>query len=145
MGEVQSQLKSKLCKSKLSLAPMKKMPRAMYKFVYKYQCNANALTDVLRVSYIFEDLDSLRKAATIIDKAFATETSRGILNCKDRIFSPSACSYSDVLLNVNFDGIICEIQLQLCAFYELKHVMHSSYKVARHFGTEFEEICFGKQ
>lgn len=129
------------CGGEVSVAPMKGKVRAMYKFIYKYSCDARQLTDVLRTSFIFDNLDNLSKGAKIINTHF----NGGILNCKDRIFEPPASGYSDVLLNVRFNGIVCEIQLQLRAFYDEKKDSHKAYKVARHFGEEFEDICFGKK
>ena len=41
-------------------------------------------------------------------------------------------------MNVEFEGHICELQLQLRAFYELKKDAHSVYNVVRSLGVEGE-------
>merc|ERR1712098_448579 len=86
------------------------------------------------------DLKSMQEGIKIIE----TQFDGGILNCKDRIANSPASGYSDVLLNVYYENIVCEIQMHLEAFFNEKHVMHKSYKIARHFGDDFDTICFGK-
>jgi len=151
--DISSQMRCK----KLVVGNLKGQVRAMYKFIYKYNCNARRLTDVLRASFIFEDLETLREGAEVIHRlsiewtqsleflANCRGTQRvkgGILNVKDRIASPPASGYRDVLLNVEFGDVIVEIQLHLAPFLALKKSMHKTYKVARHFGTMFDQLCF---
>jgi len=125
---------------KLQVAPLKGKARAIYKFIYKYGYNARRLTDVMRASIIFDDLDSIRVAAEVINEHF--KDTGGIRNIKDRIASPPLSGYRDVLINVQFGPVMVEIQLHLRAFYELKHDMHATYKKARHFGSMFNQLCY---
>jgi len=126
-------------KFKPAKTKMKGVVRAMYKFTYKYKRDARQLTDLLRASFVFHDLDSLRKGALVIHKEFPG----GILRMKDRFYNPSPSGNRDVLLNVEFKGIVVEIQLHLKTFYDLKKEgMHAVYKKARHFGNTFDKICY---
>jgi len=124
-------------------APIKKKTRAIYKFIYKYGYDATRLTDVMRASFIFYDLQSIREAAKIINDHFKNEG--GVANIKDRIATPPSSGYRDVLINVKVGSVYAEIQLHLKAFYDLKSDMHTNYKKARHFGKDFEKICFGTE
>merc|ERR1712098_148050 len=124
-------------------APIKKRVRTMYKFIYKYDYKASGLTDIVRTSFIFDDVSNLWAAVQKVDTAFAAEG--GIVAMKDRLTEAPASGYSDVLLNVRFQGIVCEVQLHLKEFIKLKGGkggMHAAYKKARHFGTAFEKICY---
>lgn len=155
----------------------------MYKFIYKYQYDARQLTDIVRTSFIFNDVAKLWKAVKTIDEKFAswqcgpspecrgseiqTEagsphtcsscekdwnvkedkkiTTGGVVSMKDRLTVAPASGYSDVLLNVKYQGIVCEIQLHLKKFMDLKggdNGMHAAYKKARHFGEDFEKFCY---
>merc|ERR1711964_881118 len=87
-------------------------------YVYKYDCDARRLTDVLRASFIFKDIESLRRGAELIHEEF--EATGGILNIEDRIAEPTPAGYRDVLLNVKFQNVVVELQLHLEPFYNLK-------------------------
>merc|ERR1711964_877577 len=87
-------------------------------YVYKYDCDARRLTDVLRASFIFKDIESLRRGAELIHEEF--EATGGILNIEDRIAEPTLTGYRDVLLNVKFQNVVVELQLHLEPFYNLK-------------------------
>lgn len=117
---------------------LKGKERAMYKFIYKYNCNARRLTDVLRASFIFHDIASIRLAVGVIHKQFAK--TGGILSIKDRIAKPTPVGYMDILLNVRIGNVVCEIQLHLVSFHALKKDCHKTYKVARHFGSMFDQL-----
>lgn len=140
MDKVEKELK-KLTSSgfELKVADLKKKPRAIYKFIYKYGYDVRRLTDIMRASIIFDDLDSIRQAAEVIHKHFG-----GIRNIKDRIASPIDSGYRDVLINVQYGDVMVEIQLHLRAFYKLKSSMHKTYKKARHFGAMFNQLCYHK-
>merc|ERR1712098_296346 len=128
-------------------APIKKEVRTMYKFIYKYNYDARHLTDIVRTSFIFEDASKLWAAVKTVDEAFGGRlwAEGGVVCMKDRLTEAPASGYSDVLLNVRYQGIICEVQLHLKEFIKLKGGkggMHAAYKKARHFGTDFEKICY---
>merc|ERR1712098_254849 len=140
---------------KLSTAPIKGEVRTMYKFVYKYSCDASKLSDIVRASFVFKDASSLWAAVKTIGGEFYFDG--GILRIKDRLSAGIGNGYSDVLLNVRFQGIVCEIQLPLNPFYDIKNgttngegktIMpgqHAAYAKARHFDAKrFNAICYPK-
>lgn len=143
----------------LHLAPPKKRVRGMYKYLYKYHKNAAKLTDINRASFIFGkgELKRLYDFVAVVDAHFKVIDGvecGGIVNIKDRIANPTPAGYKDVLLNVEFPyrtggkihKILCEIQLHYKPLHDIKCDKriggHANYKIARHFGMEFEKLCF---
>lgn len=89
-----------------------------------------------------EDVTKRETASLIVERKGVTG---GVLRMKDRLNNPPASGYSDVLLNVRYKDIVCEVQLHLRTFYDLKNGstgQHKNYKKARHFGAYFDTICF---
>merc|ERR1719158_1767116 len=52
---------------KLDLAPVKGKVRAMNKFLYKYKNSAAGLTDLLRASFVFDSVASIKAAVRTIE------------------------------------------------------------------------------
>jgi len=144
---------------KLHLAPVKGKVRAMNKFLYKYNSSAAGLTDLLRASFVFNSVASIKAAVRTIEdyegfeKATAenvakftkyqqTKYSR-IVKLKDRFTNRPSNGNSDVLINVIWQGLVVEIQLHHKELYELKNGdLHHAYEKRRYLGHKIDDIIF---
>lgn len=163
-GEIQGAWKAKIAEMaskfgegvKCESGPLKKMDRCQAKFFYKYHGNGKGLSDINRASIILPSVDGIIDAVNEVDKFFAENG--GILRMKNRFMKAKDAhldaGYSDILLNVKFEGIICEVQIHLQSLVNIKKGInefgvkdlsmkgHAVYKVARRFSHFFLAVCF---
>merc|ERR1711964_15756 len=117
---------------KLQIAGVKGKKRAEQKFKVNYKYNCLMLTDLLRASFVFHSLTFGNGKFTVTEAARIIHKKIGIVRCKDRFTNALENGYRDVLLNVNLNGFVCEIQIHLEPFYELKKkVQHAAYEKVR--------------
>lgn len=151
--------------------------RAMYKLLYKYKGDANNLTDIMRASVILPSCAPVDGKYPIVEMVNRINDhfkqwnngENGILRIKDRFNNP-VNGYSDILLNVCYEGIICEIQVHLQPLFNIKNGLnlkgdgnltvtvdtlwdnqkekkltvdlHKAYELSRRFTSYFMNICF---
>eukprot|EP00939_MAST-03C_sp_MAST-3C-sp1_P005345 g5345.t1 len=89
--------------------------------------------DVVRCAVCFLTPEGLAAAYRAIDKTFAE--SGGVLRCKNG-YLPSydvskTYSYRSMLVNVCYEGVVCEIQLVLKYFIGMRKFTHLYYKIVR--------------
>eukprot|EP01083_Nonionella_stella_P152172 487394_1 len=127
-------------------AKVKRIERAFYKafYVYAEEEGFKQMTDILRCSFVFDDMIDLYKCFSIIE-LLAEQTLGGILRVKDR-YHPTTMpfGYRDLLINVYCPSskIVAEIQLHFVQFYTFKKVSHKMYKRARLFERDTGNIAY---
>ena len=137
-------------------AKLKGMERAFYKSFYVYGKDDDEgykrMTDLVRVSLVFETFEDLYKCYDVIETV-SEQTLGGVLRVKDR-FHPRTVpfGYRDLLINVMWyapyivfvlfcvvlhfcpralspkSKIVAEIQLHFMPFYKYKKISHKMYK-----------------
>merc|ERR1712083_226631 len=130
-------------------AKLKGMERAFYKSFYVYgrddpQRGYEKMTDLVRVSFLFDDFVDLYKCYDVID-TLSEQTLGGLLRVKDRFQPPSMpFGYRDMLINVMCprSKIVAEIQLHFVGFYKYKKISHRMYKRARLFQREEGNLAY---
>merc|ERR1712098_516006 len=131
------------------------LERCFAKFVEKYNCNAQNLTDILRCSIVFTDINDLTKAVNMISEFSDKEQkfSYEIVRIKDRFTTPTPGNYSDLLMNIrwkpikeNFLELVIEVQFHLEDLYAVKNEGggHDSYDVAGQFYKRFGALAAKK-
>merc|ERR1711964_159570 len=121
MNYLETQIKGAGVNVDAKYAPPKKEGRSVYKYIYKYNMDARCLTDVLRHSFVFENMKDLVTGLTTIKKicgdefvakAFKLEDKipqeqnstvackLTLLRIKNRFHEESITGYRDINLNV---------------------------------------------
>merc|ERR1712098_664564 len=125
---------------------VKGLPRVVQKFFYKYQLDARKVVDVIRASFVFDDILSLYQGLYLAIEFFKGHDDDGDVKnsmwMKDRFNEPLANEYRDVILQVKVPGtgIWAEIQFHLREALNYKdECMHAAYGTMRHFPNA-EEI-----
>merc|ERR1712098_383847 len=133
-----------------SIAALKGRERCLVKYIEKYELNAQKLAGILRCSFIFDDINDLQSALLLLSDYSNQHTVSGhsgdnplkckIVRIKDRfITDPLDNKYSDLLVNVRWNNVVCEIQFHLSSLYAVKKKFgHGTYVVARRFGNAFD-------
>merc|ERR1712093_537708 len=128
-------------------APIKKAPRIIQKFFYKYLQNATKIVDILRCTYVFDDVKDLYCGLFIAIEYFYAANREKNRDCKysdcvwikDRFNSPLKNGYRDIILMVRIpgSGIWAEIQFHLHEVLEYKDTkQHAMYELLRHFPNQ---------
>ncbi|CAB1118953.1 unnamed protein product [Ectocarpus sp. CCAP 1310/34] len=94
-----------------------------------YGGNVRMLSDMARVSVICDKPEDLARAFSSILGRLQPHEVRRVTNGFTSDWMPSG--YRDVKVNPAVNEHVCEIQLQLRQFYELKHDQHAVYEWAR--------------
>jgi len=121
MNYLETQIKGAGVNVDAKYAPPKKEGRSVYKYIYKYNMDARCLTDVLRHSFVFENMKDLVTGLTTIKEicgdefvaqAFKLEDKipqeqnstvackLTLLRIKNRFHEESITGYRDINLNV---------------------------------------------
>merc|ERR1712093_757218 len=125
-------------------APIKGKARIIQKFFYKYLQDATKIVDILRCTYVFDNVKDLYCGLFIAIKHFDAANRKKNLgfnysDCvwiKDRFNSPLTNGYRDIILTVRIpgSGIWAEIQFHLHDVLEYKNTkQHAMYELLRHF------------
>ena len=122
--------------------PLKKKERGQFKVDNDYKGNPCRLLDIVRLQIKFRDPYAIaiffevltqRKLCTRSRTQSRTNEDLVVRRVKNN-FRPSFLAeyeYRDLLVNVEFDGHVCELQLALHDLSEVKRQMHKFYKVKR--------------
>jgi hypothetical protein len=115
-------------------ANLKSSRRAHEKAVLEYGRDNTLLKDMLRGSIICGDLEGIRTVWGAL-RNLEEDGSVKILQVKNRFRGEAmATGYRDINTNINFKGLICEVQLHCTAHYELKSEQHQVYALCRSYG-----------
>merc|ERR1712098_4294 len=89
-------------------APVNGMSRVIHKFFYKYNCMATKIVDILRCSFVFDNVRDLYCGLYMAIRQFhAAHPGLDITQClwlKDRFYEPLANEYRDIILQVRVPG-----------------------------------------
>ena len=88
------------------------------------------VVDVERATGIFDSVDDLSLAVSLL-RAASRRGDITIRRCKDRFGKPFENGYRDLQLNVELDGFVGELQLNLRRISEVKDKAHTVYEVER--------------
>ena len=108
---------------------VKSIVRCEEKTRLEYDGNALRLKDPLRCSVIFPALDALCAGWAVMLELEAQGVIQ-ILQVKNRIRQRQS-GYKDININVRFRGLVCEVQLHIRDYFELKREAHDSYEICR--------------
>merc|ERR1711964_694253 len=121
-------------------APVKGMSRVIQKFFYKYNCLATKIVDILRCSFVFDNVRDLYCGLYMTIEHFHKQhPGAKIGDClwlKDRFYAPTASGYRDVVLQVKVPGsdLWAEVQFHVKDLLDYKNqCMHKLYECLRHF------------
>jgi len=128
---------------------VKKLHRVIQKFFYKYELDATRIVDILRCSFVFEDVFALYQGLYSAIKFFEKEHNGARVEdtmwMKDRFIEPLPSEYRDVLLQVKMPGcdsaqpVWVELQFHLRKALKCKSkVLHKVYKTMRHLPNDRE-------
>ena len=115
-----------------SSAGVKGELRSREKAAVDYGGDGRMLKDLLRASVICDTFAQLLLCLAAIN-ALVDEGVISIAQIKNR-FNDGCCGYKDINFNIEFEGMICELQLHLRTIYILKEQAHKSYEVCRELG-----------
>jgi hypothetical protein len=102
---------------------IKGLDRLAKKVLQKYNGDVSQVTDVCRVSIVFERIEGLVAALERLVHPYKVTV------IKNRFKDVADGGYSDVLANIMLPGHVCEVQLHLQSIYEVKsEVGHRVYK-----------------
>jgi hypothetical protein len=101
------------CDGEAKVPDLKERGTAETKVKAEYGGDASRLTDIARGSVVCKTMKDVRKASEEIPKAAKVHRK------KDRFAEP-ASGYRDMLFNLDIQGHICELQVQLKAIQEVK-------------------------
>ena len=110
--------------------PRKKEGRIREKAEKEYGGDVARVVDVERATGVFDSVDDLSLAITRLKRA----SRRGditILRCKDHFGHPFDTGYRDLQFNVELDGFVGELQLNLRKIIDVKKQAHAAYEVER--------------
>jgi len=107
---------------------VKKPERFFKKALQKYDNDAGLVTDVARISIVFETVADVLAAVTRLCNPY-----RAVV-FKNRFVDVADGGYCDVLSQIELPGQICEVQLHLATVFDLKsEAGHKCYKWFRRF------------
>ncbi|CAH0375628.1 unnamed protein product [Pelagomonas calceolata] len=110
--------------------PRKSKSRIRQKTEKDYGGDVARVVDLERATGIFDSVDDLSFAISLLRDA----SRRGeitIRRCKDRFSHPFENGYRDLQLNVELEGFVGELQLNLRRIIEVKAKAHKIYEVER--------------
>ena len=110
--------------------PRKKEGRIREKAEKEYGGDVARVVDVERATGIFDSVDDLSLAITRLKRA----SRRGditIRRCKDHFGHPFDTGYRDLQFNIELDGFVGELQLNLRKIIDVKKQAHAAYEVER--------------
>ncbi len=110
--------------------PRKSKSRIRQKTEKDYGGDVARVVDLERATGIFDSVDDLSFAISLLRDA----SRRGeitIRRCKDRFGKPFENNYRDLQLNVELEGFVGELQLNLRRIIEVKAKAHTIYEVER--------------
>ena len=104
-----------------------------------YNDDGARIVDLLRGTIVCEEMDDVLACFARISELEVEGVAR-VVRTKNRLRDGGVpgSGYRDVNMNLEFKGHICELQLQLREFYELKSDAHSVYNVVRSLGVDGE-------
>ena len=88
------------------------------------------MVDLERATGVFDSVDDLSLAISLL-RAASRRGDITIRRCKDRFGHPFPNGYRDLQLNVELDGFVGELQLNLRRISEVKDKAHTVYEVER--------------
>ena len=97
--------------------------------MYKRQDVARVV-DLERATGVFDSVDDLSLAISLL-RAASRRGDITIRRCKDRFGNPFENGYRDLQLNVELEGFVGELQLNLRRITEVKAKAHTVYEVER--------------
>tara|TARA_B100002052_G_scaffold293176_1_gene315900 strand:- start:276 stop:1175 length:900 start_codon:yes stop_codon:yes gene_type:complete len=109
--------------------PRKKERRIKEK-MEEYDGDFARVVDLERATGVFDSVDDMSQAISLLRNA----SHRGeitIRRCKDRFGNPCSNGYRDVQMNIELDGFIGELQLNLRKIIDVKKEAHIVYEVER--------------
>jgi len=109
--------------------PRKKEGRIKEK-MKEYDGDFARIVDLERATGVFDSVDDMNQAISLLRDA----SHRGeiiIRRCKDRFGNPCSNGYRDVQMNIELDGFIGELQLNLRKIIDVKKEAHIVYEVER--------------
>jgi hypothetical protein len=112
----------------LQAPALKGSARAVEKINDDYAGNASNVKDLLRATVVVDNLDQARQAAALLQERFKT-----VGKVRD-LLDPSietVDGYRDVKMNVQLDGLIAEMQVNLREMAAAKEKMHVFYEERR--------------
>lgn len=125
---------AEMTESRAMIAPLKGRERATRKAKYKYKDDNGPgigyyrLTDILRGTLVFPDLETLYGGAATVLKFLKGR----IKEFNDRYQNPKKGGYRDIQMVFELDEFMCELQLSTEAFMTAKETTgHRNYEVYR--------------
>lgn len=119
-----------LVSGKYMQADLKGSPRAVEKILLDYEGDASQIKDLLRATIVVDNfqqagvaLRELRSKYTVLDKGF-----RNLLDPNVKALDGG---YRDIKMNVEIDGHIAEVQINIPEFIAAKKKAHSLYEEVR--------------
>lgn len=109
--------------------PRKKERRIKEK-IKEYDCDFGRVLDLERATGVFDSVDDMIFAISLL-RAASRRGEITILRCKDRFGNPCSNGYRDLQLNVELEGFIGEIQLNLRSIVDVKKEAHTVYEIER--------------
>ena len=114
------------------LAPLKGMERALVKVHEKYSGVYAELTDMVRATFLCDSVSDMVRVAQALQASDAFECKRSKHRMSPTFNAEGVGGYRDVLTNVQCNGHLCEVQVNLNAFVEVKSGGgHAVYNIAR--------------
>ena len=109
--------------------PRKKEGRIKEKMA-EYEGDVARVVDLERATGVFDSVDDLILAISLL-RAASRRGNIKIRRCKDRFGCPFENGYRDLQLNVELEGFVGELQLNLRRITEVKAKAHTVYEVER--------------
>ena len=110
--------------------PRKKPHRILQKAQDDYGNDLARVVDVERATGIFDSADDLSEAILVL-RGNVRRKRILVRRCKDHFGDPIPPGYRDLQLNLERDGFVCEIQMNLRQIVAVKGKVHKIYEVAR--------------
>jgi hypothetical protein len=100
---------------------------------------ASWLLDIVRGTVTFNDPFAL----VLFLKYLQDQPDAQVVRIKNKFLDAGGSEYRDVLVNVRFQGHVCEVQLALHTLLQMKKYMHKYYEVQRaeHFPDLLALFC----
>ena len=119
---------------------VKGLERSREKIRLDYKEDVSLLKDVLRCSIICGTMSDLCACFEALFKLAADGVIK-ILQIKNRLRGEAASGgYRDTNVTISFEGLVCEVQIHLRVFFELKDGAHPCYELCRSLGLVSTEI-----
>ena len=119
---------------------VKGLERSREKIRLDYKEDVSQLKDPLRCSIICNTMPGLCACFEALEK-LAADGVVVILQIKNRLRGePAAGGYRDTNVTILFEGLVCEVQIHLRVYFELKDGAHPCYELCRSLGLVSAEI-----